>query len=219
MNRMWNQILVSRDAFLLESLAPYVDDAILERLQSVSPAQAGVDPRVIARISARIIDAHASRAAAIALPSALAAGIMRAFTLPLEYASYLYESILLVQKLLYLHTSIKEEHLLAHHQLQGYLCIFFGVSLTAKGISSLTALMTRAALRHFLKKRLLTLIPLASGTVSAAMTKLSMKQLAEDLIAQLKARQIEHHEYLTIGCAPTDIATPLFHLDADEVAR
>ena len=34
MNRMWNQILVSRDAFLLESLAPYVDDAILERLLS-----------------------------------------------------------------------------------------------------------------------------------------------------------------------------------------
>ena len=51
MNGLWNQILVSRDAFLLESLAPYVDDEILERLQSVSPAQAGVDPRVIARIS------------------------------------------------------------------------------------------------------------------------------------------------------------------------
>ena len=49
MNGLWNQILVSRDAFLLESLAPYVDDEILERLQSVSPAQAGVDPRVIAR--------------------------------------------------------------------------------------------------------------------------------------------------------------------------
>ena len=49
MNGLWNQILVSRDAFLLESLAPYVDDEILERLQSVSPAQAGVEPRVIAR--------------------------------------------------------------------------------------------------------------------------------------------------------------------------
>ena len=33
MNGLWNQILVSRDAFLLESLAPYVDDEILERLQ------------------------------------------------------------------------------------------------------------------------------------------------------------------------------------------
>ena len=59
MNGLWNQILVSRDAFLLESLAPYVDDEILERLQSVSPAQAGVDPRVIARISDRIIAEHA----------------------------------------------------------------------------------------------------------------------------------------------------------------
>ena len=40
MNGLWNQILVSRDAFLLESLAPYVDDEILERLQSVSPGSA-----------------------------------------------------------------------------------------------------------------------------------------------------------------------------------
>ena len=34
MNGLWNQILVSRDAFLLESLAPYVDDEILERRRS-----------------------------------------------------------------------------------------------------------------------------------------------------------------------------------------
>ena len=136
MNGLWNQILVSRDAFLLESLAPYVDDEILERLQSVSPAQAGVDPRVITRISDRIIAEHADRAAAVALPSALASGVMRAFTLPLEYASYLYESALLVQKLLYLYTGIKEEHMLAHHQLPGYLCIFFGTAFTAKGVSA-----------------------------------------------------------------------------------
>ncbi|MFR9254621.1 MAG: hypothetical protein ACLVJ6_03320 [Merdibacter sp.] len=37
---------------------------------------------------------------------------------------HLYESALLVQKLLYLYTGIKEEHMLAHHQLPGYLCIF-----------------------------------------------------------------------------------------------
>lgn len=143
MNGLWNQILVSRDAFLLESLAPYVDDEILERLQSVSPAQAGVDPRVIARISDRIIAEHADRAAAVALPSALASGVMRAFTLPLEYASYLYESALLVQKLLYLYTGIKEEHMLAHHQLPGYLCIFFGTVFTAKGVSAVSGTLMR----------------------------------------------------------------------------
>ena len=70
MNGLWNQILVSRDAFLLESLAPYVDDEILERLQSVSPAQAGVDPPVIARISAGIRrDARVYAAAGICVLS------------------------------------------------------------------------------------------------------------------------------------------------------
>lgn len=219
MNGLWNQILVSRDAFLLESLAPYVDDEILERLQSVSPAQAGVDPRVIARISDRIIAEHAGRAAAVALPSALASGVMRAFTLPLEYASYLYESALLVQKLLYLYTGIKEEHMLAHHQLPGYLCIFFGTAFTAKGVSAVSGTLARTALRHALKTRMSSLVPLAGGAVNAAVTRLSMKQLAEELIAQLKERRIEHQEYLTIGCAPGKVETPLFHLNAEDVAR
>ena len=51
------------------------------------------------------------------------------------------------------------------------------------------------------------------------MTRLSMKQLAEELIAQLKERRIEHQEYLTIGCAPGKVETPLFHLNAEDVAR
>ena len=46
-----------------------------------------------------------------------------------------------------------------------------------------------------------------------------MKQLAEELIAQLKERRIEHQEYLTIGCAPGKVETPLFHLNAEDVAR
>ena len=156
---------------------------------------------------------------AVALPSALASGVMRAFTLPLEYASYLYESALLVQKLLYLYTGIKEEHMLAHHQLPGYLCIFFGTAFTAKGVSAVSGTLMRMALRHALKMRMSSFVPLAGGAVNAAVTRLSMKQLAEELIAQLKERRIEHQEYLTIGCAPGKVETPLFHLNAEDVAR
>ena len=156
---------------------------------------------------------------AVALPSALASGVMRAFTLPLEYASYLYESALLVQKLLYLYTGIKEEHMLAHHQLPGYLCIFFGTVFTAKGVSAVSGTLMRMALRHALKMRMSSFVPLAGGAVNAAVTRLSMKQLAEELIAQLKERRIEHQEYLTIGCAPGKVETPLFHLNAEDVAR
>ena len=75
------------------------------------------------------------------------------------------------------------------------------------------------ALRHALKMRMSSFVPLAGGAVNAAVTRLSMKQLAEELIAQLKERRIEHQEYLTIGCAPGKVETPLFHLNAEDVAR
>ncbi|MFR9254620.1 MAG: hypothetical protein ACLVJ6_03315 [Merdibacter sp.] len=40
-------------------------------------------------------------------------------------------------------------------------------------------------------------VPLAGGAVNAAVTRLSMKQLAEELIAQLKERRIEHQRLTT----------------------
>ena len=218
MNGLWNQILVSRDAFLLESLAAYVDDEILERLQSVSPAQAGVGPRVVARMRDRLNAQDGDRAAAVALPSALASGVMRAFTLPLEYASYLYESALLVQKLLYLYTGIKEEHMLAHHQLPGYLCIFFGTAFTAKGVSAVSGTLMRMALRHALKMRMSSLVPLAGGAVNAAVTRLSMKQLAEELIRGLR----EIAPYVVIDCSSyiaNDILSAVALMEADSVLR
>lgn len=118
-------LIVDREAFLWECFAQQVPDPIREQLRTCAPAAAGIDEQRIEQVSRALIHAHAARASAASLSASLAQGILRLFTIPVEYAAFVYEALRLTQKLLYLHTGMRQEQLLSHHQLSGYLYIFF----------------------------------------------------------------------------------------------
>ena len=97
-------LIVDREAFLWECFAQQVPDPIRERLRTCAPAAAGIDEQRIEQVSRALIHAHAARASAASLSASLAQGILRLFTIPVEYAAFVYEALRLTQKLLYLHT-------------------------------------------------------------------------------------------------------------------
>ena len=197
-------LIVDREAFLWECFAQQVPDPIREQLRTCAPAAAGVDEQQIEQVSRALIHAHAARASAASLSASLAQGILRLFTIPVEYAAFVYEALRLTQKLLYLHTGMRQEQLLSHHQLSGYLYIFFGGTLTLE-------VLIKTTLRRFLSGRMTTLAPIAGCACSTAFTCTVFLQLAEAFRQTLVERCAQQQEYLTIGCTERPaIQMPLF---------
>lgn len=204
-------LIVDREAFLWECFAQQVPDSIREQLRTCAPAAAGVDEQQIEQVSRALIHAHAARASAASLSASLAQGILRLFTIPVEYAAFVYEALRLTQKLLYLHTGMRQEQLLSHHQLSGYLYIFFGGTLTLKASGITLEVLIKTTLRRFLSGRMATLAPIAGCACSTAFTCTVFLQLAEAFRQTLVERCAQQQEYLTIGCTERPaIQMPLF---------
>ncbi len=209
--------IVHREAFLMECFSSYADGLMLQKMMKTSPLDAGIDPAYIHRISQEIIHMHALKAGTVSMSASLAVGFLRLATLPAEYGSYVYESLLLVQKLLYLHTNMKQKQLLHHHQLQGYLAVFFGAASALKASGAAAGQLSNAILRRLIKQRLSKAIPLIGASVNTAVCIASITQLANEFEEELSKRQIQHQTYLTIACdEPAVIETPLFTVEGEK---
>ena len=212
-NEFW---IVQREAFLIECFASYVDRQMLQRIVKSSPLDAGIDPSLIHQVTQEVIRTHAVKAAGTSMCASLAPGVLRLSTAWIEYASFVYETLLLTQKLLYLYTNMKQKQLLYHHQLQGYLAIFFGASTALKTTGIALGELSEVAVRHWIKGRFATLIPLVGAGVNTALTSVSIYQLANEFVMQLRQRYLQHQTYLTISCQQGEaIHTPLFAVNEE----
>ncbi len=213
-NEFW---IVQREAFLIECFASYTDRQMLQRMIKSSPLDAGMDPSLIHQVSQEVIRIHAIKAAGASMCASLAPGVLRLPTAWIEYASFVYETLLLTQKLLYLYTGMKQNQLLHHHQLQGYLAIFFGATTALKATGIALGELSEATVRHWIKGRLASLIPLVGAGVNTALTSAAIDQLANEFVSQLQQRHLQHQTYLTISCQQGEvIRTPLFAVNEEE---
>ena len=106
---------------------------------------------------------------------------------------------------------MRQEQLLSHHQLSGYLYIFFGGTLTLKASGITLEVLIKTTLRRFLSGRMATLAPIAGCACSTAFTCMVFLQLAEAFRQTLVERCAQQQEYLTIGCTERPaIQMPLF---------
>lgn len=214
MKEQWKPWIVNREAFLRECFSCHAGKEQMARIIESSPLDAGMDHRYITEMANEMIHFHMLRAGVSSVSASLANGILRFLTIPIEYVSFVYEAMLLTQKLLYLYTNMKQDALLKHHQLQGYLAIFFGASITLKGSSVVISETTRAVLRYFISKRLAPCIALTTAAVNASLCSVEMYQMAKEFIRNIEKRRMEHQQYLTIGYEERcNIDTPLFTVE------
>lgn len=212
--RAYRALIVQREAFLWACFAQETTQETKRQLLSCAPIEAGISPQCIDQKGRSLIRAHARKAAVPAISASLAQGILRIVTIPIEYAAFVYEALRLTQELVYLYTGIRQEQLLSHHQLPGYLSIFFGSTFALKASSLGLEALIEVSLRRFLRGRATGMVPVVGGAVNTAFTYTAFCQLAETFQQELVKRREEHQTYLTIGWEEHEgIRMPLFSID------
>lgn len=95
-------VQVDREAFLRRELAPHLSATALSTALERSPAAAGIDPKVVDRISASVIRTHTLAVAGLSGLAALPPFPLAAATIPADLTQFFAQTLMVAQKLAYL---------------------------------------------------------------------------------------------------------------------
>lgn len=96
-------VKVDRADYLRSALGRYVDDDVLAKAIACSPATAGVDASLLERAAQGSIKMHRLGATAASTAAGIPGGILLAGTVPADLTQYMYHTLVIAQKLAYLH--------------------------------------------------------------------------------------------------------------------
>jgi uncharacterized protein (DUF697 family) len=94
---------ISRTTFLKKTLSKYCSDDVVNKAIETTPSLAGIDKKIISKVANESINIQCAEVTSLSFAAGIPGGITMAATIPADLIQFHFQTIQIVQKLMYLY--------------------------------------------------------------------------------------------------------------------